>query len=205
MATHREAKHATFSYVESMPWPKDEPQVEEVGATSAPLKSIAFFFGQYCKPYSDDFMLCKNENRNPEHCLLEGRRVTRCAQDLCVRESDPSIQKIGDKCGQEWDAHWQCLEQNNQVRARDSHQAYMPCRKFERPLNKCVLEQLVCLFGAHPRNWSRRSRARRRASPRSTRRPTQWSSGCRSRLGTHATHGGLARRGAPSAPAISAR
>lgn len=29
-------------------------------------------------------MLCKAENRDPEHCLKEGRRVTRCAIDLCV-------------------------------------------------------------------------------------------------------------------------
>ncbi|SHO75694.1 Uncharacterized protein MSYG_0026 [Malassezia sympodialis ATCC 42132] len=126
MATHRDAKNPTFSYVEPLPWPKDVPKVDEVGTTSAPLKSIAFFFGQFCKLYNDDFMLCKNENRDPEHCLLEGRRVTRCAQDL--------IQKIGEKCGKEWDAHWECLEMNNQE--------YMPCRKFERPLNKCVLEQL---------------------------------------------------------------
>lgn len=31
---------------------------------------------------TEDFMLCKAENRDPEHCLLEGRRVTRCAADL---------------------------------------------------------------------------------------------------------------------------
>ena len=29
-------------------------------------------------------MLCKAEDRNPEHCLKEGRRVTRCATDLYV-------------------------------------------------------------------------------------------------------------------------
>lgn len=33
---------------------------------------------------TDDFMLCKAESRDPAHCLKEGRRVTRCAQDLCV-------------------------------------------------------------------------------------------------------------------------
>jgi NADH dehydrogenase (ubiquinone) 1 alpha subcomplex subunit 8 len=32
----------------------------------------------------EDFMLCKNENREPAHCLKEGRKVTRCATDLCV-------------------------------------------------------------------------------------------------------------------------
>lgn len=34
--------------------------------------------------FSEDFMLCKNENRDPAHCLKEGRRVTRCAADLFV-------------------------------------------------------------------------------------------------------------------------
>ena len=28
-------------------------------------------------------MLCKNESRDPGHCLKEGRRVTRCTMDLC--------------------------------------------------------------------------------------------------------------------------
>lgn len=46
-----------------------------------------------------------------------------------------SISKIGDKCGKEWDAHWKCLENNNQE--------YYACREAERPLNKCVLEALV--------------------------------------------------------------
>lgn len=32
--------------------------------------------------WTEDFMLCKNEDRSPEHCLKEGRRVTRCAADL---------------------------------------------------------------------------------------------------------------------------
>jgi len=32
--------------------------------------------------HTEDFMLCKNENRDPAHCLKEGRRVTRCATDL---------------------------------------------------------------------------------------------------------------------------
>ena len=34
---------------------------------------------------AEDFMLCKAENRDPAHCLKEGRRVTRCAADLYVR------------------------------------------------------------------------------------------------------------------------
>lgn len=30
----------------------------------------------------EDFMLCKSENRDPEHCLKEGRKVTRCAAEM---------------------------------------------------------------------------------------------------------------------------
>mgnify|MGYP006951749234 FL=1 len=121
MATHREAQNPSFSYVDPAPWPQDQPKVDEVGATSAPLKSISFFFGEYCRAYNEDFMLCKNEDRHPEHCLKEGRRVTRCAQDLYVAQGarpalTGSIAKVGEKCGKEWDAHWQCLERNNQVR-----------------------------------------------------------------------------------------
>ena len=36
----------------------------------------------YGARFTEDFMLCKAENRDPVHCLKEGRRVTRCATDL---------------------------------------------------------------------------------------------------------------------------
>ena len=67
-------------------------------------------------------MLCKSENRDPEHCLKEGRKVTRCAAELCVFRRilrgfklTCSITKMRESCLSEFDAHWKCLEQNNQV------------------------------------------------------------------------------------------
>ncbi|CAA7259366.1 unnamed protein product [Cyclocybe aegerita] len=106
--------------------PSHIPHVDELGATSAPLKSAAFFLGAYCKEYNEDFMLCKNESRNPEHCLKEGRKVTRCAVDL--------ITKMRENCAQQFDAHWECLEKRN-------HEYYL-CRKPERTLNACMFEKL---------------------------------------------------------------
>jgi len=103
-----------------------QPHVPEVGATSAPLKSAAFFIGAYCKEYNDDFMLCKGENRNPEHCLKEGRRVTRCAIDL--------IEKLRENCATEFQRHWECLDFRNQE--------YYRCRKEERLLNGCAFDKL---------------------------------------------------------------
>lgn len=82
MATHRGARFPSTPYVEPSQLPEDIPKVEEIGTTSAPLKSASFFLGSYCQKYNEDYMLCKNESQDPGHCLKEGRRVTRCAQDL---------------------------------------------------------------------------------------------------------------------------
>lgn len=84
MSTHREATFlSTGKFVDPTPGPAESTH-PEVGATSAPLKSAAFFIGAYCKDYNEDFMLCKDENNDPAHCLKEGRKVTRCAMDLYV-------------------------------------------------------------------------------------------------------------------------
>ncbi|SCZ92594.1 BZ3500_MvSof-1268-A1-R1_Chr5-2g08012 [Microbotryum saponariae] len=126
MSTHREAKFPDKDYVDPTPMPSSIPHVDELGVTSAPLKSASFFIGEHCQKYNEDFMLCKAENRNPEHCLKEGRKVTRCAQDL--------ITKVRSTCLAEFNAHWECLERNNQE--------FYLCRKPERVFNSCVFEKL---------------------------------------------------------------
>jgi len=126
MATHREAVFKDQPYIDPNPLPSTVPAVDEVGVTSAPLKSASFFIGQYCKEVNEDFMLCKSESRDPGHCLKEGRKVTRCAAEL--------ISKMRDTCLAEFDAHWQCLENNNQY--------FYACRGPERTLNKCVFDKL---------------------------------------------------------------
>lgn len=70
--------------VDRTPMPAHIPPVEEVGATSAPLTSAAFFIGDRCKKYNEDYMLCKHEarGRGELDCMLEGRRVTRCAASV---------------------------------------------------------------------------------------------------------------------------
>ena len=76
-------------------------------------------------------MLCKQQNRDPGHCLKEGRRVTRCATDLYVlgrfrclsqaahRILNDRITKMRENCLQQFDTHWQCLENNNQVKTSE--------------------------------------------------------------------------------------
>ncbi|CED83385.1 NADH:ubiquinone oxidoreductase, NDUFA8/PGIV/19 kDa subunit [Phaffia rhodozyma] len=112
--------------VEPNPLPSNILKVTELGVTSAPLKSASFFLAPYCKDYTEDFMLCKAENQDPAYCLAEGRRVTRCATDF--------INKMRENCAQLYEAHWQCLERNNQD--------FYACRNRERPLNACVFEKI---------------------------------------------------------------
>lgn len=45
------------------PMPSDIPHVDEVGATSAPLKSAAFFIGAYCKDFNGSFRSILREMR----------------------------------------------------------------------------------------------------------------------------------------------
>jgi NADH dehydrogenase (ubiquinone) 1 alpha subcomplex subunit 8 len=72
--------------VDKTPLPDHIPKVEEVGASSAPLTSAAFFIGDRCKAYNEDYMLCKHEakGKGEVECLKEGRRVTRCAASVYV-------------------------------------------------------------------------------------------------------------------------
>jgi NADH dehydrogenase (ubiquinone) 1 alpha subcomplex subunit 8 len=82
MSAREESAFTHTKFVDPTPLPDSVPKVDELGATSAPLKSASFFIGQYCKDYNDDFMLCKKDNSDPKECLKEGRKVTRCAIDL---------------------------------------------------------------------------------------------------------------------------
>lgn len=68
--------------------PAEIPPVKEIGASSAPLLSAAYFIGARCRPYNDDYMQCKTESygRGELDCLKEGRKVTRCAASVYVDE-----------------------------------------------------------------------------------------------------------------------
>lgn len=81
--------------------PADIPSVQEVGATSAPLTSAAYFIGDRCKAFNDDYMKCKQEanGRGEFDCLKEGRKVTRCAASVYV--SSLLVAELQGKWGRE--------------------------------------------------------------------------------------------------------
>ena len=52
MSTFHDGSTSSHPYKEPSPLPSSIPKVDELGATSAPLKSAAFFIGAYCKDYN---------------------------------------------------------------------------------------------------------------------------------------------------------
>ena len=129
--------------IEHRPMPSHVPPVPEVGATSAALKSAAFFIGTFCKPYNDDFMMCRKERWNthgPGGCLKEGRKVTRCAtmvyfSSLTQYWINGRIDQLNKACGDAYRVHYECLDNHNQQ--------YKDCRPAERGLNYCVMNRIV--------------------------------------------------------------
>ncbi|KAJ1978165.1 ndufa8, NADH-ubiquinone oxidoreductase complex I 19kd subunit [Dimargaris xerosporica] len=113
-------------WVDPTPPPENIKDVPNVGATSAVLTSAAYAIGAHCKEYNEDFMLCKNENNDPAHCLKEGAKVTRCSIDL--------LTKLRANCREQLTKHWKCLELNN-------HRLFY-CREEEEPLRACIFEKL---------------------------------------------------------------
>lgn len=70
---------------------------------------------------------------------------------ICARR----INKMRENCLEQFEAHWNCLELNNQacplplffdaaqLLTYGATQEYFACRKPERTLNKCMFEKLV--------------------------------------------------------------
>ncbi|CAK4033858.1 NADH-ubiquinone oxidoreductase kDa subunit [Lecanosticta acicola] len=114
--------------IDTTPLPDHIPKVEEIGASSAPLLSASYFIGARCRPYNDDYMHCKDQakGKGEPECLKEGRKVTRCAASV--------LEDINKSCLEQFRKHWECLDNNN-------HQLWQ-CRGVERPLNKCVFDNL---------------------------------------------------------------
>ena len=52
MSTYRDGVTSAHPYKDPTPLPESTPKVQELGTTSAPLKSAAFFLGAHCKEYN---------------------------------------------------------------------------------------------------------------------------------------------------------
>lgn len=89
MSSHRQAVRNDQEYTDPNPLPKEVPQVDELGTTSAPLKSASFFIGDYCKEYNGK---CPPEPATMAGCMPRERDCAGC------REGRVDIARGGSWC-----------------------------------------------------------------------------------------------------------
>ncbi|XKL60388.1 hypothetical protein PGB90_001404 [Kerria lacca] len=113
-------------------WKTDLPKAEELETPEIPFSGVilragAFHLGKYCENKNDEFMLCRQE-LGPRHCISEGKEVTNCTFEF--------FGKLKKLCYEHLDRYANCLEKSS------NDLNYMPCRKTQLALDKCVFENL---------------------------------------------------------------
>ncbi|XP_071507327.1 NADH dehydrogenase [ubiquinone] 1 alpha subcomplex subunit 8-like [Diadema antillarum] len=105
---------------------KEELNVPDVPLTSSALKAGAFHYGRQCDRENKEFMLCKDEEKDPRKCLEEGRKVTACAFNF--------FNQIRAHCNESFTEYWTCLDHNRQE--------YRRCRSSQQQFDKCVFDNM---------------------------------------------------------------
>jgi NADH dehydrogenase (ubiquinone) 1 alpha subcomplex subunit 8 len=75
-----------------------------------------------------EFMLCRNELKDPRACLAEGRAVTSCALNF--------FRQVKNTCAGEFTQYMNCLDKSS------PNQQYAPCRKTQAVFDKCAKDDM---------------------------------------------------------------
>lgn len=107
---------------------EQELSVREVDLSSSFLQAGAYHVGKFCHEESKEFMLCRDEEKDPRKCIQEGKMVTSCALEF--------FQRMKLSCRQEIEKYAQCLDYSS------SNLGFKHCRKTQAAFDKCVFDQL---------------------------------------------------------------
>uniref|UniRef100_U5ETN5 NADH dehydrogenase [ubiquinone] 1 alpha subcomplex subunit 8 n=1 Tax=Corethrella appendiculata TaxID=1370023 RepID=U5ETN5_9DIPT len=109
--------------------PKEEDlTVEECPLSTPALRAGAFHLGKYCEAANNEFMLCRNETKDPRQCVEAGKAVTACSMEF--------FRKLKKTCRDEFAQYTHCLDQSS------GDLQFRFCRKTQAVYDKCVLENL---------------------------------------------------------------
>ncbi|XP_050315672.1 NADH dehydrogenase [ubiquinone] 1 alpha subcomplex subunit 8 [Anthonomus grandis grandis] len=109
--------------------PSDEElTVQEVNLTGPALKAGAFHLGKVCEAENNEFILCRNETKDPRACINEGKIVTSCSLNF--------FRQIKKTCADEFAQYANCLDKSS------PDQQFTPCRKTQAVFDKCVKDNL---------------------------------------------------------------
>ncbi|XP_076168151.1 NADH dehydrogenase [ubiquinone] 1 alpha subcomplex subunit 8 [Ptiloglossa arizonensis] len=110
-------------------FPSDEElTVQEINVSWPLLLAASAYIGKKCEWPNNEFMLCKQELKDPRKCIQEGKNVTACALKV--------FQGIKKHCQDDFNHYVKCLEQSSAT------QELSLCRKTQGKVDACVLKNL---------------------------------------------------------------
>ncbi|XP_043235806.1 NADH dehydrogenase [ubiquinone] 1 alpha subcomplex subunit 8-like [Amphibalanus amphitrite] len=107
---------------------EQELTVEELNIGYPALKAGSFHLGKYCEAQRDEFMLCRQEEKDPRKCLAEGRAVTSCALEF--------FRKVKSTCMDEFNQYANCLDRGS------PDLKFRMCRNTQSVFDKCVQDNM---------------------------------------------------------------
>ncbi|CAH1116445.1 unnamed protein product [Phaedon cochleariae] len=107
---------------------EEELTVQEVNLSGPALKAGAFHLGKACEFENNEFILCRNELKDPRACINEGKATTNCALNF--------FRQVKKTCADEFMQYVNCLDKSS------PDQKFLPCRKTQGVFDKCVKDNL---------------------------------------------------------------
>ncbi|KAI4502419.1 hypothetical protein M0802_002331 [Mischocyttarus mexicanus] len=100
----------------------------ELNVTYPVLQAASFYVGKKCEWESNEFMLCREEEKDARVCLKEGKALTACAMDF--------FKQLKKHCREDFEQYVNCIDRSS------GKMELAHCRKTQAVVDKCVLDKL---------------------------------------------------------------
>lgn len=102
--------------------------VEEINLSHATLITAGPYVGKLCENVNNEFMLCRQELKDPRACVAVGKQVTSCAMGV--------LRKIKKECLEEFKQYANCIDKSS------SNMAFRHCRRTQNIFDTCMKDKL---------------------------------------------------------------
>jgi len=107
----------------------DDLRTPELKVSYPTLKAASSYLGKFCDFQSKEFMLCRDEYKDPRKCLDEGKELTMCGIEFYQNVK-------ASKCYNAFKRYAHCIDRG------DMNVGFSPCRALQRVVDNCMLEEL---------------------------------------------------------------
>ncbi|XP_043668201.1 NADH dehydrogenase [ubiquinone] 1 alpha subcomplex subunit 8 isoform X1 [Vespula pensylvanica] len=84
---------------------ESELTVQEINLTYPILQAASFYVGKKCEWQSNEFMLCREEEKDARRCINEGKALTACALDF--------FKQLKKHCREDFEQYVRCIERSS--------------------------------------------------------------------------------------------